>query len=64
MDRVVWIPLKRSRLGLSIYANFDILKKNLVPVLGGCLVGAATSVASGPSRLARHTGASARATPA
>ena len=35
-----------ASIGLSIYANFDILKKNLIPVLGGCLVGAVTSVGS------------------
>lgn len=35
-----------ASLGLSIYANFKILKKNLIPVIGGCLAGAATGVFS------------------
>ncbi len=35
-----------ASIGLSIYANYEVLKKNLVPVLGGCLAGAATAVFS------------------
>lgn len=35
-----------ASIGLSIYANFEVLKKNLLPVLGGCLAGAATAVFS------------------
>lgn len=35
-----------AAIGLSIYDNIDILKKHLLPVLGGCLAGAVTSVAS------------------
>ena len=35
-----------ASIGLSIYANFEILKKNFIPVIGGCLAGAATGVFS------------------
>ncbi len=35
-----------ASIGMSIYDNFDLLKRNLLPVLGGCLVGAISSVGS------------------
>lgn len=35
-----------ASLGLSIYRQFPLLKKNLIPVLAGCLAGAFTSMTS------------------
>ena len=35
-----------ASIGLSIYANFEVLKKNFIPVIGGCFAGAATGVLS------------------
>ena len=35
-----------AALGLSIYRNLDTIRKNLVPVIGGCAVGAATAIGS------------------
>ena len=33
-------------MAVSIYAKWDLLKKNLIPVLAGCLAGAVTAVVS------------------
>ena len=35
-----------ASIGMSIYDNFELLKRNLLPVLGGCFVGALSSVGS------------------
>ena len=33
-------------MAMSIYWRWDLLKKNLLPILAGCLAGAATGIAS------------------
>lgn len=35
-----------AALGLSIYRNLSTIRKNLIPVIGGCAVGAATAMGS------------------
>lgn len=35
-----------AALGLAIYRNLDTIRKNLIPVIGGCAVGAATALVS------------------
>ena len=40
------LPLATAVLAVSIYRNLEMLKANLLPVLAGCLTGAATSIIS------------------
>ena len=42
----MFLPLVATTLGYSIYQQWEVLKKNAVPVLIGCTVGAGTSLVS------------------
>ncbi|WP_409966846.1 LrgB family protein [Bengtsoniella intestinalis] len=41
-----FLVIATACLGVSIYRQLDLLKKNLLPVIVGCVVGSVTSIAS------------------